>query len=177
MHGKKVPVPCDSLDWSSNFLVEYKLYNKISYRQWNENDDDNKVIQTKGWSPPSQCEVKINVDAGVNSENGARGFGIVARDKKGVVLGGKSIFLRRSLSVLDAELWAILEGIVMVLFREYTGSLDGLSFAGFCFFTRSNNLVAHLLAKLALDIKANVVWNGVLPSVVHAVVCAEAPIP
>ncbi|KAK5794946.1 hypothetical protein PVK06_036200 [Gossypium arboreum] len=67
-------------------------------------------IQTNEcWEKPPNGYIKVNVDAAVSK--GCRGFGAIARDHDGFVLGGCYKFREETLDVGWAELEAFKEGI------------------------------------------------------------------
>ncbi|KAH1097300.1 hypothetical protein J1N35_014221 [Gossypium stocksii] len=63
----------------------------------------------KGWEKPQVGDIKVNVDAAVL--NGCSGFGAIARDQDGFVIGGGYKFAEKSMEVIWAELEAFREGL------------------------------------------------------------------
>ncbi|MBA0736659.1 hypothetical protein Gogos_010183 [Gossypium gossypioides] len=63
----------------------------------------------KGWTKPPNGYVKVNVDAAVSF--GCSGFGAVARDHDGFVIGGCYNNVENSLDAIWAELKALSEGL------------------------------------------------------------------
>jgi ribonuclease HI len=63
------------------------------------------------WEAPEQGWIKVNVDAGYNSESGQAGAGVIARDEAGLVVLSAWKFLSRCSSPEEAEAMACLEGI------------------------------------------------------------------
>ncbi|KAK5835682.1 hypothetical protein PVK06_011376 [Gossypium arboreum] len=61
----------------------------------------------QNWNKPDQGFVKINVDAGI--QGGRVGLGIIARDEKGFVLGGRGCLKEMMMNSAWAELRAIEE--------------------------------------------------------------------
>ncbi|KAL5757023.1 hypothetical protein ACOSQ2_021769 [Xanthoceras sorbifolium] len=76
------------------------------------NKDLSPRTQLGVWQSPKEGWVKINVDGGRNTVNGSIYTGGVLRGYRGVWLGGFSSKIGTG-SVLEAELWAALEGLQM----------------------------------------------------------------
>ncbi|MBA0660790.1 hypothetical protein Goklo_012756, partial [Gossypium klotzschianum] len=63
----------------------------------------------KGWKKPPNGFVKINVDAAV--ANGCAGYGDIARDHEGFVVGGCYGYFNKSIEATWAEMEALAEGL------------------------------------------------------------------
>ncbi|KAL5763547.1 hypothetical protein ACOSP7_019811 [Xanthoceras sorbifolium] len=78
----------------------------------NENPSKTKSVRDRKelWKPPEEGETKINVDGGRDTVTGTIYTGGVLRNSRGSWLGGFSSNKGIG-SVLEAELWAALEGL------------------------------------------------------------------
>ncbi|KAF7836853.1 putative disease resistance protein RGA3 [Senna tora] len=69
------------------------------------------------WEPPPLGWLKINTDGSASESLGLAGCGGIIRDNKGLWMGGFHSFIG-SCSSLDAELWGILRGMMLVKKKE-----------------------------------------------------------
>jgi len=76
---------------------------------------------TRRWLPPHPGTIKINWDASINKSTGCVGWGIVARDHCGSVLGAKSAYNKISVEPVIDEAMAALEAC---LFCKEVGFFD-----------------------------------------------------
>ncbi|KAH1091666.1 hypothetical protein J1N35_018923 [Gossypium stocksii] len=82
---------------------DFRFFNLSKPSVFNSSQDN------KGWEKPQVGYIKVNVDAAVL--NGCSGFGAIARDQDGFVIGGGYKFAEKSMEVIWAELEAFREGL------------------------------------------------------------------
>ncbi|KAK8684120.1 hypothetical protein V6N13_040154 [Hibiscus sabdariffa] len=70
------------------------------------------------WKRPRSGWLKVNVDVAVSTADSSTGLGTVVRDDRGEWVIGTSRFIGRC-SILRAELWAILEGLLYAWSQGY----------------------------------------------------------
>jgi hypothetical protein len=107
----------------------------------NKEVESSPAILTRRWQPPHLGTIKINWDASINKSIGCVGWGIVARDHCGSVLGAKSAYKKISVEPAMAEAAKeaclfckdmgffdiILEGDTLQIVLEINSSLPSLS--------------------------------------------------
>ncbi|KAF5477145.1 hypothetical protein F2P56_003817 [Juglans regia] len=132
-------------------LTEFKAAHFGSKREVEQS-----LVHPSVWVPPPENFIKINWDAAVSSIQNRTGIGLVARDHLGSIVASKK--LSRS-GVLEPLLAEALGGFYAVGMAKVMGLqaiwLEGDS-QGVTFVKRSDNQVAHCLARDSLELTEDV---------------------
>ncbi|XP_062103477.1 uncharacterized protein LOC133814546 [Humulus lupulus] len=95
------------VDWSANYLEEF-VQSQAAL-----------AVKTKAapkkWTAPAEGEIKINVDAAVNKNQGHCCSGVVIRNSLGEVIASSCTFFKYGYDPLVAELLAIQQGIKLTM--------------------------------------------------------------
>ncbi|XP_062109606.1 uncharacterized protein LOC133821152 [Humulus lupulus] len=143
--GERGPKPSDVVEWCSSFWVNFEAVNGESRKP----SVKREIIK---WKPPDMTWLKVNVDAGVQKEDGSWRLAAVARNWRGQVQRARLKVLRSRVEPIVAELWAILEGI------KLGGDLNGA-----CFGVESDCLGA--VSAISKPSPGIFDWDGVLDSI------------
>ncbi|XP_062080600.1 uncharacterized protein LOC133785369 [Humulus lupulus] len=143
--GERGPKPSDVVEWCSSFWVNFGAVNGKS-RKLSVKRENNK------WKPPDMEWLKVNVDVGVQKEDGSWKLAAVARNWRGQVQGVRLKVLRSRVEPMVAELWAILEGMKL-----------GGDLIGACFGVESDCFGA--VGAICKPSPGIFDWDGVLDSI------------
>ncbi|GMN52832.1 hypothetical protein TIFTF001_021965 [Ficus carica] len=101
----------DIVAWAGKFLGDFLVCNEL------DNPLEKKTLAPKVlWQAPSHDQIKINVDAAVDSSLEYIGIGVVARDKDGAVMSFLSRRIFGKFSPHLGECLAVREGVCLANF-------------------------------------------------------------
>ncbi|KAF4400286.1 hypothetical protein G4B88_019495 [Cannabis sativa] len=126
-----------------NQILRLRVPPKIKYFLWRANHSwlptnsvlfyrkiypNPRVKKDNKWLPPEMGVWKVNVNAGVDTVGGCCSAGVVIRNHEGQVLCSSAGYSARPLSVLSAELAAVISGLKLVA----AGGLKKIQLASDC---------------------------------------------
>ncbi|XP_042962523.1 uncharacterized protein LOC122296793 [Carya illinoinensis] len=157
----KLTCPRRLVSAATEALEEFKRANR---RQGAVNQQDHRLISRARWVKPSAEFVKVNWDAFTDLKRRRMGMGVIMRDENAFPLLAKVIFEGDAKAIIEVvknneEDWSDIGPLIEDIRNVFSNRKDW--FIQFDY--RERNIVAHNLAKAALNFDEERVWLEEVP--------------
>ena len=99
-----------AMEWSAKYIADWRKA-KESRIVVSRSNSPSSPADAQRWKTPAEGYLKLNTDASIKLGEETFSVGLILRDHKGAFVGGKTQRMQAAMSVFEAEVLAIREGL------------------------------------------------------------------